>query len=90
MNGSGVTGLAAKEAEELKGAGFSVINTGNAPSGDYFEKLYVYNVTNKTATAEKIKKYYNTNLLDVSTMPSGIDMNGVDFVVILGVGYSIE
>jgi LCP family protein required for cell wall assembly len=88
LNASGVEGAATKEKEELTGAGFTSVSTGNAPAGDYFEKLYVYVVNDKTATREKLETYYGVKTLDQSMLPSGVNTKNVDFVVILGVGYS--
>jgi len=39
---------------------------------------------------EKLETYYNIKALDPKTLPAGIDLNNIDFVVILGVGYSTE
>jgi hypothetical protein len=90
LNGSGVAGVAAKEQEELKSSVFHVKGIGDAPSGNYFERVYIYNITNKTATKERLEKYYNTKAIDGSLLPNGIDVSGVDFVVILGIGYSAD
>ena len=88
LNGSGVEGLAEREKTELEKAGFNITKLGNAPSGEYFGKVYIYDVGNKPATREKIETYYNEKVQNLETMPSGIDTTGIDFVVILGVGYS--
>ena len=90
LNGSGESGIADKERDILKEANFNVKGIGNAPSGNYFERVYLYPITNKPATKERLEKYYNTKALDSDLMPTGIDTDGVDFVVILGVGYSAD
>ena len=90
LNGSGVEGVAEKEKNELIKSSFNVLNTGNAPAGEYFEKIYLYSLTNKSATKERLETYYNIKSLDSTYLPDGIDTTGADFVVILGVGYTAE
>ena len=90
LNGSGVDGVAAIEQQELEKANFKVSFIGNAPAGQYFEKIYLYQINSKPATKEKLETYYNVKSLTKESLPSGITLDGVDFVVILGVGYSIE
>lgn len=90
LNGSGVSGLAAKEMEELQRSVFNVVYTGDAPSGNYFEKLYLYALTDKPATKEKLETYYNTKALGPEEVPYGAMVYNMDFVIILGVGYSVE
>ncbi|MBP5511893.1 LCP family protein [Candidatus Saccharibacteria bacterium] len=90
LNGSGVSGLAAKEMEELQRSVFNVVYTGDAPSGNYFEKIYLYALTDKPATKEKLETYYNTKALGPEEVPYGTMVYNMDFVIILGVGYSVE
>lgn len=90
LNGSGVADIEKAEKTELESSIFNVKTTGNAPSGQYFEKLYLYALTNKPATQEKLETYYGVKAMSAEYLPNGIDTNGIDFVVILGVGYSAE
>lgn len=90
LNGSGVAGLEQREMLELQKSVFNVSRIGNAPSGNYFEKLYLYSVSNKPATQEKLEMYYNIKALGPENIPYGVDISGIDFVIILGVGYSVE
>lgn len=90
LNGSGVADIEKAEKTELEKSVFNVKMTGNAPSGQYFEKLYLYALTDKPATKEKLETYYNIKAMGPEYLPSGIDTNGIDFVIILGVGYSAE
>ncbi len=90
LNGSGVAGLAEKERDALHESIFNVKATGDAPSGNYFEQIYLYATTNKPATKERLETYYNTKALDGEFMPRGINSDGIDFVIILGVGYSVD
>ncbi len=87
LNGSGVDGLAKKEQEELEKNKFIVKDIGNAPSGNYFKKLYLYNLTNKKETLSQLEKFYNTKADNKENLPEGINIDGVDFVLILGIGY---
>lgn len=90
LNGSGIAGLEQKEMLELQKSVFNVAYIGNAPAGNYFEKLYLYALTNKPTTKEKLETYYNTKALGPENIPSGINTTGIDFVIILGIGYSVE
>ncbi len=90
LNGSGIAGLEQKEMLELQKSVFNVANIGEAPSGNYFEKLYLYALTDKPATKEKLETYYNIKALGPEEVPYGINTYGIDFVVILGIGYSVE
>lgn len=90
LNGSGVAGLAEKERDNLHESIFNVKDVGDAPSGNYFETIYLYAVTDKPATKERLETYYNTKSLDGDFMPRGIKADGIDFVIILGVGYSAD
>ena len=90
LNGSGVADIEKAEKTELESSIFNVKTTGNAPSGQYFEKLYLYALTDKPATKEKLETYYGVKAQSSEYLPNGIDTNGIDFVIILGVGYSAE
>ena len=90
LNGSGVAGLEELERKQLENSVFTVKDTGDAPAGEYFDEIYLYALTNKPNTKERLETYYNTKTLDGDFMPSGIDRTGVDFVIILGIGYSVE
>lgn len=90
LNGSGVAGVEEKERNALHESIFTVTKIGSAPSGSYFKPVYLYAVTNKPATKERLESYYNTKALDGDFLPSGVDATGVDFVIILGIGYSAD
>jgi LCP family protein required for cell wall assembly len=90
LNGSGVAGLEEQERLVLQESVFNVSRVGSAPSGNYFNKLYLYAINDKPVTKEKLEAYYNIKAVGPDALPSGIDTNGIDFVVILGVGYSVE
>ena len=81
LNGSGVAGVAQKEADWLEGQGLSIGTIGNAPSGDY-PSTRIYQISaSMSATKAKLESLYKT------TATSNVDFEvdeGVDFVVIVG------
>lgn len=90
LNGSGVAKMDEKERDALHDSIFNVKKTGDAPAGNYFNRIYLYAVTNKPATKERLETYYNTKSLDGDFLPKGVDSEGIDFVIILGIGYSAD
>lgn len=89
LNGSGEVGLEEKERLELQKSVFNIAYIGNAPAGNYFEPITFYALSDKPLTKEKLETYYNIKAKSLAELPSGINTNGIDFVIILGVGYSI-
>jgi LCP family protein required for cell wall assembly len=90
LNGSGVPGIEEEEKKELERSIFNVKEVGNAPAAQYFNKIYLYEITDKPATKEKLEMYYNVKALAKEALPSGVNTDGIDFVIILGVGYSAD
>jgi transcriptional regulator len=84
LNGTNESGIAANEKLELEKAGFRVTGTGNAPTGEYKEKIMIYNLGNKEQTKQKLETYYGTTVKAVNELPAGIDKANYDFVVIVG------
>ena len=84
LNGTNESGIAASEKLELEKAGFRVTGTGNAPTGEYTEKVIVYNLGNKEQTKQKLETYYGTTIKAANELPAGIDKANYDFVVIVG------
>ena len=84
LNGTNESGIAANEKLELEKAGFRVTGTGNAPTGEYTEKVMVYNLGNKEQTKQKLETYYGTTIKAANELPAGIDKANYDFVVIVG------
>ena len=84
LNGTNESGIAANEKLELEKAGFRVTGTGNAPAGEYTEKVMVYNLGNKEQTKQKLETYYGTTIKAANELPAGIDKANYDFVVIVG------
>jgi len=84
LNGTNESGIAANEKLELEKAGFRVTGTGNAPTGEYTEKVIVYNLSNKEQTKQKLETYYGTTIKAANELPAGIDKANYDFIVIVG------
>lgn len=85
LNGSGTDGLASSEQAKLKTAGFSNVETGTAPAGEYAEKYYLYDMDGaKTGTVDALKKRYNVEALPADALPAGIYTGNANIVVILG------
>ena len=84
LNGTNESGVAANEKVELEKAGFKVTGTGNAPKGEYTEKVLIYSIGTKNETKKKLETYYGTSAKPANELPNGIDKTNYDFVVIIG------
>lgn len=90
LNGSGVAGAAADEAERIEDKGLSVAKIGNLVSNGVqitdFAKttLYVLN-RNMPATYTMLKDLFNTAEIEYE-LPSGVS-SSADFVVVIGKSY---
>ena len=85
LNGSGVSGAAAKERDTLEDNGFIVGKIGDAPEGEYPTKYYLYDITAKCpGTLASLQKRYEVTASETETLPEGIESTGFDFVLILG------
>ena len=84
MNGTDEGGIAANEKIELEKAGFRVTGTGNAPKGEYPDKVSLYMIGSKEETKKKLETYYGLTAKPASDLPKGIDTKNYDFVVIIG------
>lgn len=83
FNGSTVTGLAGKRADELKSFGYNITTVANAPTKDYAQTTLI----DLTNGQKKYTKNYLEKRLKVTattTLPTGINANGAEFVIILG------
>jgi LCP family protein required for cell wall assembly len=83
-NGTNITGLAAKKAEELRSFGYTVTIVGNAPTKAYAHNVLV-DLTNgqKKYTQSYLEKRLNTKA--VTTLPdTTLNTTGADFVIIIG------
>lgn len=83
FNGSTVTGLAGKRADELKSFGYNITTVANAPTKDYAQTTLI----DLTNGQKKYTKNYLEKRLKVTattTLPAGINANGAEFVIILG------
>lgn len=83
FNGSTITGLAGKRADELKSFGYNITTVANAPTKDYAQTTLI----DLTGGQKKYTKNYLEKRLKVTattTLPPGINANGAEFVIILG------
>ncbi len=82
LNGTGVDGAASKEADVLKGKGFTVSRTDNAPQGDY-GAVAIYKIgTGYDATGKALEEHYSVTV-KTATPPISVD-SSVSFVVVVG------
>ena len=89
LNGTAVSGIAANEKTYLEGKGYIVSATANAPSDlKDFDGVKVYQVSaKKPKTAEALSKLYGVQA-EVNLPESLSAYSNVDFVVIIGNGFS--
>lgn len=83
LNGTTTPGLATEYADLLKGYGYNVTETGDAPSSDYAETMIV----NLRGNDKKYTKRYLEQRLGTTAtgrLPDGIDAKTADFVIIIG------
>ncbi len=84
LNGSLTPGLAATKANELKGLGYTILSTANAPTSDY-QATQIIDLSGDT---KKYTRRYLEQRFGVTvgtTLPDpAIDGTNADFVVILG------
>ena len=89
LNGTAVSGIAANEKAYLEGKGYIVSATANAPSDQKdFDGVKVYQISaKKPKTAEALSKMYKVQP-EVNLPESLAAYKNVDFVVIIGNGFS--
>jgi anionic cell wall polymer biosynthesis LytR-Cps2A-Psr (LCP) family protein len=82
LNGSGIVGVAQKEAEKLETDGFLISEVANAPAGTY-EAVEIYQIGDgKTGTKAKLESLFGTKVK--TTAPPTTVAEGTNFVVIIG------
>lgn len=83
LNGTTTPGLATKYSKILKGYGYNVAKTGDAPTRTY-EKTQVIDLRNgdKKYTKRYLELRFKTEV--TGGLPSGVDPGAADFVIILG------
>jgi hypothetical protein len=82
-NGTSVTGLAGRTADDLKSYGYSITTVGDAPTSNYTKTVIV----DLRKGEKKYTKHYLENRLDttaIESLPDGINAGTADFVIILG------
>lgn len=83
LNGTTTMGLAQEQADLLTGVGYTVTETGNAPTTAYKNtKIYRITTEGTSGTAKALKKRYNVEI--TNGKPSFAVAEGTDFVVIIG------
>lgn len=82
LNGSGVAGVAQKEADKLTAQGFIVASVANAPAGTYGD-VAIYQIGDgKPGTKAKLESLFNTAVKsEAPPVPAG---EGMNFVIIIG------
>ncbi len=86
INGTWVTGLAANTADNLRQAGFNIIDIGNAPERDWSETL-IYDLTygRKNQALNKIKNLTEASLAyDAPPWLNDYRQSEVNFIILLG------
>ncbi len=82
LNGSGVAGVAQKEADKLTAAGFKITSVANAPAGTYGE-VDIYQIGDgMTGTKAKLESLFGTTVK--TTAPPVAAGAGTNFVIIVG------
>ena len=86
LNGTGEAGVAKREQSKLVEIGYTVGDIDDAPEDVDFDNAYYIYVMNEEmyGTKDALVTYYNEDTLTAEELPSGIDADGYDFVIILG------
>lgn len=82
LNGTNISGLATKKADQLKSYGYDVVSVGDAPTQDYANTILVDLTGDKPFTKNYLEKRLELKATD--RLPTGVMVQDVDFVVILG------
>jgi hypothetical protein len=83
-NGSTITGLAGKRADDLRSYGYNITSVANAPKQNYPNTILV-DLTNgqKKVTSRYLEQRFGVTA--VTSLPdASISASGADFVIILG------
>jgi hypothetical protein len=87
LNGTGVTGLAGRTAELLRGFGYNVVNVGNAPAADH-EFTEVIDRSNMKGEAEKFADIIDCKRITLGenahVVQDGSENYRADFTLIIG------
>ncbi len=84
FNGTGVTGLASKTADELKSYGYNVVSVADAPTSNY-QSTIIVDLRNgaKKYTKNYLEKRFSSTVA-ASVPDQNINPGTADFVIILG------
>lgn len=85
LNGSGIAGAAQAEATKLEALDISVNTVGNAPSGQTYSSNKIYRVGEKvkSATEERLKSLYHTNISPGNELSGVVYNANTDYVIII-------
>ena len=85
LNGSGIAGVAQAEATKLEALDISVNTVGNAPSGQTYSSNKIYRVGEKvkSATEERLKSLYHTNISPGNELSGVVYNANTDYVIII-------
>lgn len=84
LNGSGITGEAAKLKTALIDEGFKVTSTGNADLSDYTKTQVVVNDNVDDAFVEKLEEFLGETYSVSSSAPAGSTSQGADVTITIG------
>lgn len=83
LNGTTNPGLATEYADVLKGYGYNVVGTGDAPTKNYTDTVIVnLRGSDKKYTERYLEQRFGTSATD--NLPGGIDENQADIIIIVG------
>lgn len=83
LNGSGMAGVAQKEADWLESKGFDVGLVSNAPDGDHRATQIFRREATMDATKAKLESLYGVDVQSILPVPVSAN---IDFIVIVGQG----
>lgn len=84
LNGAKTSGVAGMEREKLERDNFVVEKIGDAPEGKY-EHYEIYDISgDKIGTKKRLSAFYGKEIKSKDKLPSKIQTQGVDFVIIVG------
>lgn len=86
LNGSGISGLAEKEAEKLKEQGYDVIYFGGASSQEHKTSKIYFEENKYPKTVDKIKNLYNADEKQLNQVPGDVPKEA-NVVLLLGSDY---
>lgn len=85
LNGSGITGAAAKLKTSLTGEGFKVVSAGNADRSDYTDTVISTKKKVNSAYLDKLKDYLKKTYVSISDSEISVpEANDADIIITIG------